>query len=37
MSEEQAAEYIKDFDNNNNGTIEFSGKLTLLLILLYVY
>lgn len=26
MDDEQAAEFIKDFDNNNNGTIEFSGE-----------
>jgi Ca2+-binding EF-hand superfamily protein len=25
MTDEQAAEYIKDFDNNGNGKIEFSG------------
>ncbi|KAJ5332544.1 EF-hand [Penicillium brevicompactum] len=24
MSNEEAAEFIKDFDNNNSGTIEFS-------------
>lgn len=27
MDDEQAAEFIKDFDNNGNGKIEFSGKL----------
>ncbi|CAI7632133.1 unnamed protein product [Penicillium bialowiezense] len=26
MDDEEAAEFIKDFDNNNNGTIEFSGE-----------
>jgi Ca2+-binding EF-hand superfamily protein len=25
MNDEQAAEYIKNFDNNGNGKIEFSG------------
>jgi hypothetical protein len=37
MSGEQAAEYTKEFDNNGNGTIEFSGKLPFLFVLLYVY
>ncbi|KAJ5214673.1 hypothetical protein N7449_001842 [Penicillium cf. viridicatum] len=27
MDDEQAADFIKDFDNNGNGKIEFSGKL----------
>jgi hypothetical protein len=37
MSEEQAAEYVKEFDNNGNGTIEFSGKLPFLFVLLYIH
>ena len=31
MDDEEAAEHIKHFDNNNSGTIEFSGKLYLAL------